>query len=132
MLGYKKILPINVLVFFCVFMFGFMFTPWWAKYVAESLPDHLETAAFYYIVASGLIFWNVGRLACKLCECNRRRYNEQYEMEVNNFIFHFTPMIYAKLNRHAQFEEFNNLLRMAIGQAKQLIEITDKERPNGP
>lgn len=129
MLGYKKILPINALIVFCVFMFVFFFTPWWARFCADSYPGHLETAFFFYTLASALIFWNLGRWMHALCQYNRRCYNERYELEVNNFFFQFTPMIYQKLNRHAEFEEFNNLLRMATRQARQLINIAE-ERNN--
>lgn len=131
MLGYKQILPINVFITFCVFMFVFTVTPWWAQFAADSYPGHPETAAFFYILASALVYWNLGRLAYVLCQYNRRCYNDRYELEVNNFFFQFTPMIYQKLNRHAEFEEFNKLLRMACSQARQLIDIADEERRHG-
>lgn len=131
MLGYQKILPINVFITFCVLMFIITFTPWWAHFAAESYPGHPETAAFFYALACALIFWNLGRWTCKLCKYNRERYNEQCELEVNNFFYHFMPMIYYKLNRHAEFEEFNKVLRIACSQARKLIDIAEKGSSNG-
>lgn len=131
MLGYKHILPINVFIFGCVLVFIMTFTPWWATICRDALPGHPETGFFYHMVVNILLYWNLGVWMNRQFARNRRRYNEQYELEVNNFLQHFTPLMYHKLSRHVQFGEFNNLLLQAIGQARQLVDIVNKEGRNG-
>lgn len=127
MLGYKQILPINVFIVFCVVMFAWFVTPWWAQLTADSYPGHAETAFFFYMLATILVYWNVGRLAQALFNYNRRRYHEQYELEVNNFFFQFAPLMAEKLERYNKHQELNQLLKLAIAQLNQSLEAASKE-----
>lgn len=130
MLGYKQILPINVFLVFCVILFAVTFTPWWATLCRDALPGHPETGFFYHMLVCCLIFWNLGKWTQRQHRRNRERYHEQYEREVNNFFFQFAPLMAEKLERYNKHQELNQLLKLAIAQLNQSLEVVSKERQN--
>ncbi|MNF79680.1 hypothetical protein D3C84_618980 [compost metagenome] len=120
MLGKKKFLWTNVLLVIVYLVFYFATILRWNDICRAALPDNMGTAFFYYIVMSTIFGWYSSRLAFVVWKWNTARYNEQYELEVNRFIYKFAPDIAYKINRHEEFAKLNDLLLKATRLSKEL------------
>lgn len=134
MLGYKKVLWSSVLAV-CAMVYAYIqFTTWWAVTTRDAIPDHWETAFFYYMILSVILAAFTIKSTVKWVIWNRDRYNEQYELEVNNFLFRFAPLMAEKLKRHNDFKDFSDLLKLATDihrDAKELHVIIREVNANG-
>jgi hypothetical protein len=118
MLGKKKFLWTNLWFALALLSLYFQLSAWWAGICNAALPDNWGTAFFYYMI---LGMWG-SFISMKLClrfwKWNNARYELQYELEVNNFIYRYVGMIDSKLTRHKDFKELRDLLHMAINISK--------------
>jgi hypothetical protein len=114
MLGYKKILWSSLL--YLAMMLGgfFQFAAATAEVFQASIPDHIETAFFYYCIVVMLLGQFVAKNICLFWKANRVRYNAEYDLEVNNLIYRAIPMISEKLDRYRDHKEFTTLLQQAL------------------
>ena len=133
MLGYKKILWSSVLAV-CAMIYAYIqFTTWWAVTTQDAIPDHWETAFFYYFIVSIILAVFTIKATVGWVKWNRKRYNEQYELEVNNFLFNFMPLLSEKLKRHNDFKDFKDLLTLATNihkDAKELHVLIREVKPH--
>lgn len=120
MLGKKKFLWTNVLLAIVYVVFYFRTLFWLSDLITAALPDNIATAFFYYFIVSFVFGWYTSHWAVGLWRWNWARYNEQYELEVNHFIFKFAPVIAHKINRHEEFAKLNDLLLKATRLSKEL------------
>lgn len=118
MLGKKKFLWSNVLLAIVYLVFYFRILFWLSDLTTSALPDNLDTAFFYYSIVSFVFGWYTSNWAVDLWRSNWTRYNEQYEREVNAFLFHFVSLMDYKLTRHREFKKLNDLLQAATKLSK--------------
>lgn len=118
MLGKKKFLWTNVLLAIAYIVLYFTVLNWWADVCNTALPNNAGTSFFYYIVMSIMFGWYTSHWAVDIWRWNTARYNEQYELEVNRFLYHYVELMDYKLNRHKEFKELRDLLQLAISLSK--------------
>jgi len=132
MLGYKKVLWTTVL-FTAMILGTFVWLSWeWYDLMFTSIPDHPFTALFYHVLMVLILASPTGKLVDKFRAWNRKRYDLEYDLMVNNLIYEYIPLIAYKLNRYQEFKEFNELLRKASKALSNFNEVVLKERRDEP
>ena len=118
MLGKKKFLWTNLWFTIIACAVYFQLAGRWAVLCNDALPDNSSTAFFYYMIPGIIGAWYVSQLCLRFWKWNTARYHEQYELEVNNFLYHYVELMDHKLNRHKEFKELRDLLQLAISLSK--------------
>lgn len=118
MLGKKKFLWTNVLLAIAYIAFYFNVIFWWNDVTTSALPDNIGTAFFYYMVVSIIFGWYTSHWAVDVWRWNWARYNAQYDLEVNAFLYHYVEVMDHKLNRYNEFKELRDLLQQATALSK--------------
>lgn len=118
MLGKKTFLWTNIFFNLVIFIGACYIAGLWRDLCVELIPESFATAFFYFVIVAGIIGYHCGGVAGTFCNWNWDRYEAEYELKVNNFLYHYVELMDYKLNRHKEFKELRDLLQMAIALSR--------------